>query len=114
MRNEFDKTEFVQFGQFKFDARTSITDHLTNEGDWDASRGGKHGLFYVDEEDTTTKGMFDSNCASFGTFLFNEFSNDHSNIKNFDGDLSTREYNYILKNGIGKDQINSTKNVALD
>lgn len=103
MRNEFDKTEFVQFGQFKFDTRTSITDHLTGKSDWNASNGEQHGLFYVDDKDTTTKGLFDSNCASFGTFLFNEFSNDHSNIKDFDGDLNTREYNYILKNGIGKD-----------
>lgn len=101
LRNEFDKTEFVQFGQFKFDANTGITDHLTDEKDWNVRKeDGKHGLFYVDGE---TKGLFDSNCASFGKFLFNEFSKDHSKIKDFDGDLDTREYGYILKRVIGKD-----------
>lgn len=102
MKHTFNKSEFIQFGQFKFDARTRIEDHLTGEEDWNVSRGGKHGLFHFDESDATIKRLFDSSCEALEMLLWNEFSKDHSKIKDFDGDLNTREYNYILKDGIGK------------
>ena len=82
LNHKFDKKEFSQFGQIKFNANTRIDAHSVDEEDWDS----KDGLFYsfAGVEPKSINDSYESDCASFRTFLYNEFFKDHSKIKDFE------------------------------